>query len=336
MTARFRNGRLGSKARWRRERFLPGAARIGPLLFLAVAAQGASNETAPADSGWSVATLAGPVAPPPGFVWIPAGTFPMGSPADEPGRFDDEARHQVTLTKPFYLCDHEVTQGEWQATMGWNDSRFAGDPERPVENVTWFDCVVYCNQRSRDERLTPVYAISDRQAQGRHLVSAWVTWDSNANGYRLPTEAEWEYACRAGSNTALYNGPITFAAAANGCVADSLLYLISWYCANAEGSTHAVRGKPPNAWGLYDMAGNVQQWCWDWFWDLSGAAAMDPTGPESGFLRLWRGGGWDYNPRHCRSADRGRDEPGDRYDDVGFRVARWPGPLSPAGRLTGR
>jgi formylglycine-generating enzyme required for sulfatase activity len=157
----------------------------------------------------------------------------MGSPPNEPGRFDDETQHQVTLTKPFWICDHEVTQGEWQSVMGWNDSRFTGDPDRPVENVTWFDCAEYCNTRSKSEGLTPAYTISARQLQGQHLAFAFVTWDSTANGYRLPTEAEWEYACRAGSTTAFYNGPITVTDSTH-CVEDSTLGVIGWYWQRAS------------------------------------------------------------------------------------------------------
>jgi formylglycine-generating enzyme len=276
------------------------------------AAAASATKTAPA----------GADAPPAEFVRIAPGTFIMGSPLDEPGRFDDETQHPVTLLHPFHMCEHLVTQAEWTYVMGWNESHFTGDADLPVENVNWYDCVVYCNTRSWAEKLTPVYTISDQQSEGNHLTSAYVTWDQSANGYRLPTDAECEYACRAGSRTAFYNGPITVQGTSPFCTDDPGLDEISWYCANSDHRTHPVQTKPPNAWGLYDMAGNVQQWCWDLYEDLSAAPATDPTGPEVGNLRIWRGGGWAYNPRHCRCAQRGRDEPDGRYRDIGVRLCR--------------
>ena len=245
----------------------------------------------------------------------------MGSPPDEPGHFADERQHRVTLTRAFELCTHHVTQAEWQAVMGWNASRFGGRADHPVENVSWFDCIDYCNKRSVAEHRSPAYTISDRHYDGHHLVAADVTWDRAANGYRLPTESEWEYACRAGSTTAYYNGPITTREPAR-CSADSGLARIGWYCMNSGRQTHPIMAKPPNAWGLYDMAGNVQQWTWDGFVEWSGDSLIDPAGPAPSGLQVWRGGGWDYDPRHCRSADRGRDGPEGWFQDVGLRVAR--------------
>jgi formylglycine-generating enzyme required for sulfatase activity len=257
------------------------------------------------------------------FVRIPAGTFVIGSPPDEPGRFDDEMQHRVTLTRPFELCDHHVTQVEWHAVMGWNDSAFPGDSTRPVENVTWFDGILYCNARSRAEHRDTAYVVSDAQFDGPHCVSAEVRWIRTANGYRLPTEAEWEFACRARTTTAYYNGPLTASDPAR-CTEDRGLDAIGWYCANSGGHTHPVKRKPPNAWGLYDMAGNAQQWCWDTFAEFTAVPVTDPAGPgdHANGPRVWRGGGFDYDPRHCRSADRGRDGPDGRFRDVGVRLAR--------------
>ena len=245
----------------------------------------------------------------------------MGSPPDEPGRFPDETRHPVKLTRAFELCDHLVTQAEWDSTMGWDDSQFTGPPDRPVENVTWFDCILYCNQGSLIEGLTPAYTVSDQRFEGHHLVSAYVTWNEDADGDRLPTEAEFEYACRAGGTTAFSNGPISVHETGV-CREDSVLDAIGWYCANSGRQTHDVKSKPPNAWGLYDMEGNVQQWIWDWFEDATADSVTDPTGPATGFLRVWCGGGWDYDPRHCRCADRGRDQPEGFYPDIGMRICR--------------
>ena len=256
-----------------------------------------------------------------GFVAIRPGTFLMGSPADEPGRFHDETLHRVTLTRAFELCDHLVTQAEWRAVMGWDDSHFAGRADHPVEHVTWFDCIDYCNRRSRLDHRAPAYTLADVERDSLHIVSAVVSWDREAAGYRLPTEAEWEYACRAGTTTAYSNGPITTREPGR-CSIDSCLALIGWYCANSGRQTHPVNRKPPNRWGLYDMAGNVQEWVWDEHADFTDAAASDPTGPPTGGLKVWRGGGWDYDPRHCRAADRGADGPEGRFRDVGLRVAR--------------
>lgn len=153
-------------------------------------------------------------APSAGMVLVPAGTFTMGSPTDETGRYDNETQHQVTLTKAIYVSKYEVTQADWQAVMGWNESTFPGE-NRPVEQVTWFDVVSYCNQRSTGDGYTPAYTITSATYDGNHIASATVTWHQPANGYRPLTEAEWEYDCRAGSTTAFCNGGITYTGCAN-------------------------------------------------------------------------------------------------------------------------
>jgi hypothetical protein len=197
-------------------------------------------------AGTSTWTLAGvcdpntcPTQPPPpsGMVLISAGTFTMGSPGDEPGREPNETQHEVTLTKAIYVSIHEVTQSEWQAVMGWNESYYPG-ANRPVQNVTWYDAVSYCNRRSVGEGLTAAYTITDSTRSGNHIINATVTWNQAADGYRLLTEAEWEYAARATSTTALCNGPITNSA--HDCGADPGLDLVGWYCGNAGTTTHLV------------------------------------------------------------------------------------------------
>ena len=245
----------------------------------------------------------GPVPVSSDMVYISGGTFMMGSPANERGRFDNEGpQHQVTISS-FYMGKTEVTQKEYQEIMGKNPSKYKGD-NRPVEKVSWFDAIEYCNRSSQRERLTPAYAIS---GSGNNRT---VTWDKNANGYRLPTEAEWEYACRAGTITA-YNTGATFSANTG------------WYIENSDMGTHPTGQKPANAWGLYDMHGNVLEWCWDW-WnaDYASGSQTDPSGPASGTQRVARGGHWLSYPALTRSASRRADTPNSSYDYHGFRIAR--------------
>lgn len=234
--------------------------------------------------------------------------FTMGSPANERGRDMDEVLHEVALTREVWFSDHEVTQAEYETVTGTNPSRFRGGGF-PVENVSWYDAVLYCNTRSRAEGFAECYSI-----QG-----ASVVWNESADGYRLPTEAEWERACRAGTNTAFFGGDLTN----EGCGLDPVLDPIGWYCGNSARAPHAVRGKQPNAWGLYDMHGNVWEWCWDWYQtNLGTSIAIDPKGPETGSQKVVRGGSWYYFARECRSAARAPYWPNSRDDVVGFRVVR--------------
>ena len=232
---------------------------------------------------------------------IPAGRFQMGSPDNEPGRRDNEGpQHEVELTRGFYLGVYPVTQDEYQQVVGSNPSRFTGDGRRPVEQVTWFDTVAFCNRLSEREQLAPFYAIDGEQVR-----------IAGGNGYRLPTEAEWEYACRAGTTTRWWFGDD-----------ESRLSEFAWYGANSGGTTHPVGEKPANAWGLHDLHGNVWEWCGDWFGAYSSGRVIDPTGPQSGEGRVLRGGSWDYVPRYCRGAFRISGRPVDRDEFLGFRAAR--------------
>ena len=240
--------------------------------------------------------------------WVGVLAFAMGSPPDEAGRDTDETRHAVVLTRDYWISGHEVTQDEYEQLMGSNPSRFVG-AALPVENVTWLDAVAYCNVRSADESLTPAYVVDGSS----------VSWNPDADGYRLPTEAEWEVAARGGTVTAFAGGELSEEA----CGIDPGLDDWGWYCGNAGATTHPVGQKLANSLGHYDMHGNVWEWCWDnYSADLGTGLAVDPTGPEGGAQRVIRGGSWYYFARECRSASRSPYWPTSRDDIVGFRVAR--------------
>jgi formylglycine-generating enzyme required for sulfatase activity len=269
------------------------------------------------------ATLTIPPPPPPSpsprLVWIPPGTFVMGSPTSEAQRYSDETQHTVTLTKGFYMGKYAVTQGEYLALMGSNPSYFTtqdyyGNPipldlNRPVEQASWIDATNYCAHLAQQE-----------QAAGR-LPVGWV--------YLLPTESEWEYACRAGTTTAF-----NFGSAIRGGMANFYdYYEYEASIGDIYVSTPAVPWLPrtttvgsyqPNAWGLYDMSGNVWEWCRDWYGSYPTGSVSDPQGPTSGSYRVFRGGGWAYYGRECGSARR-RFDPSFRGRDIGFRVVLTPG-----------
>ncbi|MDM7917211.1 MAG: SUMF1/EgtB/PvdO family nonheme iron enzyme [Candidatus Eisenbacteria bacterium] len=237
--------------------------------------------------------------------------YTVGSPPGEVGRDTDETLHKVVLTRRAVLmADHEVTQAEYQAVMGTNPSRFVGSDQRPVERVSWFDAVAYCNAISARDGLEPAYTILGDQ----------VTWNRDAEGWRLPTEAEWEIAARAGTSGAFPTGEL--AANSQTCGIDATLDPLGWYCGNAGGTTHEVKGKAPNPGGLYDMHGNVWEWCWDFYSVPTSQTEADPAGPEMGAQRVIRGGSWYYYARDCRSAARAPYFPNSRDDIVGFRVCR--------------
>jgi formylglycine-generating enzyme required for sulfatase activity len=241
-----------------------------------------------------------------GMIAIQGGTFLMGSPPSEPERGNDETQHRVTISKGFYMGKYPVTQGEYKAVMGTNPSYCKG-AGLPVENVSWYDAVAYCNARSKKEGRSPAYTIKGED----------VSWDRSADGYRLPTEAEWEYACRAGTTTPFNTGDNITTAQAN---YDGN----SPYNGNAKGQyrkkTTPVGHFPPNAWGLYDMHGNVWEWCWDWYGDYPSGAQTDPSGASSGASRVIRGGSWDYYAQVLRSAYRFNRGPSGRFIRVGFRL----------------
>ena len=236
------------------------------------------------------------------FVLIKGGTFTMGSPESEDWRSNDETQHSVTVAS-FYMAKFEVTQKEWREIMGKNPSNFSGD-NLPVESVTWLEAVEFCNALSKRNGRTPVYTVSD----GGRTVS----WNREANGYRLPTEAEWEYAARAGSNTPFYSKKVPGADDVN--FYGHYPYQIEQNYFHDEvletrpgvyrGTTVAVGSFKPNPNGLYDIYGNVGEWCFDYYGNYGKAAQTNPTGVESGSRRVYRGGGWNDFGKNLRSAYR--------------------------------
>jgi len=242
---------------------------------------------------------------------IPAGTFRMGNITDHPDGFERERPvHEVTITRPFLMARTPVTQEQYEAVMGSNPSRFKG-PDLPVERVTWYEAVEFCNEISRRKGLDPCYSGS-----GTSIVC-----DFTANGYRLPTEAEWEYACRAGTETDFYTGNMTHSGSSP---LDPALGRAGWYGGNSGSTTHPVGEKEANAFGLNDMHGNVLEWCWDWYGSdyYAYSPAEDPRGPATGTRRVLRGGCWFDIARYCRSANRFSYYPDYRYYFYGFRLVR--------------
>jgi formylglycine-generating enzyme required for sulfatase activity len=235
---------------------------------------------------------------------IPAGEFWMGSPDRDREAFDDEKpRHNVQISEAYYLGVTPVTQAQYEAVVGKNPSRFPRQPDNPVESVSWFEAAWFCNKLSQKERLMPYYVI---RGSKRVLVAG-------GPGYRLPTEAEWEYACRAGTETRYGFG------------GDEVrLTEHAWYSANSEGRTWPVGRRRPNAFGLYDMHGHVWEWCWDGYDEgyYQQSPEVDPLGAEEAACRVIRGGSWNDVPRDVRSASRVRLAPQVRFNYLGLRAAR--------------
>jgi formylglycine-generating enzyme required for sulfatase activity/uncharacterized protein YjdB len=251
---------------------------------------------------------------PANFVRIEGGTFTMGSPSNEPLRRSNEVQHQVTVSA-FYMGKYQVTQAEYEAVIGTNPSYFKGS-NLPVECVSWYDAAGYCNMLSQREGLTPAYMINGTN----------VNCDWNANGYRLPTEAEWEYACRAGTTTPFSTG--------NNITTSDANYDGSYpYNNNSKGiyrgRTTEVGSFSPNLWGLYDMHGNVEEWCWDIYGNYLSETQTDPHGAVSGSSRVLRGGSWFFSGQVLRSACREYNHPSWQYSNTtsghigyGFRLVR--------------
>jgi formylglycine-generating enzyme required for sulfatase activity len=217
----------------------------------------------------------------------------MGSPTEEVGRDLDEGPvTRVTIPRGFWLGRHEVTQAEFQRVMGANPSINTGDAARPVERITWYEAMDYCTRLTRASEVEGLLPTN-------HV-------------FRLPTEAEWEYACRAGTQTRFSNGDD---------LGEIDLPRFAWFARNSESMTHRVGGKEPNPWGAFDLHGNVWEWCLDrWEGGLPGGAITNQPVSAKGPLRSARGGSWLYEARSCRSANRDDYGPSNRCGDVGFRV----------------
>ena len=215
------------------------------------------------------------------MVYVSGSTFTMGGTSEQGSdAYDDEKpTHSVTLSS-YYICKYEVTQALWRAVMGNNPSNFKGD-NLPVECVSWDDCQTFINRLN--------------SYTGRN--------------FRLPTEAEWEFAARGGNYSRHYKY------SGSNYISD-----VAWYDGNSSNRTHPVGTKQANELGLYDMSGNVWEWCSDWYGSYSSYSQNDPTGPNSGSDRVGRGGSWYYGARGCRSSYRDCSTPGDRYDDLGLRL----------------
>ena len=233
------------------------------------------------------------------LVPIDPGTFMMGSPTSESGRRDDERQHRVTLTQPYWLGATEVTQGQWQALMGTTvrQQRDKANPDwsirgesanNPIYYVSWAEAMEYCRKLTERER------VAGRLPDGY--------------AYTLPTEAQWEYACRAGT-TGAYAGDLD---------------AMGWYDSNSNKTTQAVGQKRANGWGLYDMHGNLWEWCLDWWEYYSSGSVTDPDGPNSGTFRVYRGGSWGDTAQGARSANRDWGAPDFRVTNLGFRLALAP------------
>jgi len=271
-----------------------------------------------------------------GMVWIPGGIFLIGSPGSEPGRASDESLHSVTINSGFCMGIYEVTQKQYQDLVGTNPSSFRQpvSPETntdnyPVEQVRWYDALVFCNKLSMKEGLSPAYRISgstDPAVWGNltagNSTSAWdaVQIVAGSTGYRLPTEAQWEYACRAGTTTAFNWGTDTISsghANYNATVKDDNNPTAM---ATTLARTTIVGSYPVNACGLFDMHGNVWEWCWDRYGAYPGGAQQDPMGASSGADHVYRGGAWRFPGQALRSACRNHSSPNSRDSAVGFRL----------------
>ncbi len=238
------------------------------------------------------------------MVRIEPGTYTRGDDVDTYA----QPKHLVTITKAFWIGKYELLGSEYNKVMGEGADYYESE-RHPLDSVNWYDAVEFCNKLSEYEGLTPVYTIDGED----------VSWDQNADGYRLPTEAEWELACRAGTSTSLYNGEmprIDFSPHTH-----PLLDEIAWY-GERTGVAYQVGLKKPNQFGLYDMIGNLAEWCWDWAASYSSSAKVDPMGPENGRRKIAKGGSYAAEPNIARCGTRYEVSPAGTGLGATFRVAR--------------
>ena len=248
------------------------------------------------------------------FVFVEGGTFSMGS---SDGERYEKPVHDVTVSS-FYMGKTEITQAQWNVLMEYNPSYFKGD-NLPVEFVSWYDAIVFCNRLSMMDGRTPAYSVNGKTDPDtwnykpckNDSISGTVTMDLNANGYRLPTEAEWEYAACGGNKSKGYKYS-----------GSDDLGSVAWYSENSGGQTHDVATKAPNELGLYDMSGNLWEWCWDWFdlYNDSKSPASNPTGASSGYPRVDRGGSSYDNENRCHNTHRTFSSPEPGFHGLGFRI----------------
>ena len=277
------------------------------------------------------------------YVLVSPGSYLQGSPGDELGRDQDEGPvHTVSITRPFWVARAEVTNSQWSLLFPTAPSLFSTcGNECPVDSINWYEAVSYLNQLSVNEGVTPCYTLNgcNQQVPGRNLVCSNVEFAGlDCTGYRLPTEGEWEYLARAGSDTALPNGPLSNFSCS---MPDSNLDSVAWFCGNAAvayepcwdssmeitgsstcAGTHPVASKSPNDFGLYDMIGNLWEWTNDWYGGYPAISLTDPEGPAQGNARVVRGCAWSNGARFCRSASRNFYAPEYRFLNVGFRAVR--------------
>jgi len=276
--------------------------------------------------GTKPTTLSEPEKPLIEMLLIPGGTFRMGS-TRETGLLIETPAHQVTLSD-FLLGQYEVTQGQYFEITGQRPSSCKTNPESriiegwktlPVEMVNWYEALVFCNKLSIKDRLKPVYRIKGSvnpndwgEVPTDDVTARWaVEWVQGANGYRLPTEAEWEYAARGGMN-----------ASGSRYAGSNDAEQVAWYYENSETMSHGVGNKAPNELELYDMSGNVMEWCWDWQGAYTASAKDNPLGPSASLYKMIRGGSWSYAVNYCNVAYRHYNYPYYRGVNLGFRVVR--------------